>query len=77
MQVTRVKSALDEHAERQGVTRTAVAYAWLMAHPSRPIPIVGTQTPSRIAESAGAFQVRFSRADWDAILVARRGGDRP
>ncbi len=77
LQVTRVKSALDEHAERQGVTRTAVAYAWLMAHPSRPIPIVGTQTPSRIAESADAYKVSFTRAEWYAILVASLGENLP
>ena len=77
LQVTRVKAALDEHAERQGVTRTAVAYAWVMAHPSRPIPIVGTQTPSRIAESADAFKVIFTRAEWYAILVASLGENLP
>ena len=77
LQATRVKAALDEHAERQGVTRTAVAYAWVMAHPSRPIPIVGTQTPSRIAESADAFKVSFTRAEWYAILVASLGENLP
>ena len=77
MQVTRVKAALDEQAERQGVSRTAVAYAWAMAHPSRPIPIVGTQTPARIAESAEAFKVRFTRAEWYAILQASLGENLP
>ncbi len=77
LQTTRVKAALDEHAERQGVSRTAVAYAWVMAHPSRPIPIVGTQTPSRIAESAEAYRVSFSRAEWYAILTASLGENLP
>ena len=77
LQVTRIKSALDEHAERHGVSRTAVAYAWLMAHPSRPIPIVGTQTPHRIAESADAFKVGFTRAEWYAILTASLGENLP
>ena len=77
LQATRVKAALDEHAERQGVSRTAVAYAWLMAHPAQPIPIVGTQTPSRITESADAYRVRFTRAEWYAVLTASLGENLP
>lgn len=77
LQVLRVKAALDEHAERQGVSRTAVAYAWVMAHASRPIPIVGTQTSSRIAESADAFKVSFTRAEWYGILTASLGENLP
>ncbi len=73
----RVKAALDAHAATQGVSRVAVAYAWIMAHPSRPIPIVGTQNPARIAESAEAYKVTFTRAEWYAILVASLGENLP
>lgn len=76
-QATRVKTALDVHAAKCGVDRTAVAYAWVMAHPAKPIPIVGTQTPSRIVASADAFKVRFTRAEWYAILVASLGENLP
>lgn len=76
-QASRVKAALDDHAARCAVDRTAVAYAWVMAHPAKPIPIVGTQTPARIAASADAYKVRFTRAEWYAILVASLGEDLP
>ena len=76
-QATRVKAALDAHAAAHGVGRTAVAYAWIMAHPARPIPIVGTQTLARIAEAADAFKVSFTRAEWYAILVASLGENLP
>ena len=76
-QATRVKAALDAHATRHGVGRTAVAYAWVACHPSRPIPIVGTQTPARIAEAADAYKVGFTRAEWYAILVASLGENLP
>jgi predicted oxidoreductase len=57
----------------QGVSREAVAYAWIMAHPAGAIPIVGSQRPERIALAAEAFQVDLSRTQWYAILVAARG----
>ena len=72
-----VADALDAVAGRQGVTRAAVAYAWIMAHPVRPIPIVGSQDPMRIRQSAQALKVTLSRADWYAILTAARGAPLP
>jgi predicted oxidoreductase len=71
--VAAVAAALDEIAGRQGVSRTAVAYAWIMAHPSGAIPIVGSQQPERIAQSVEALKVTLSRAEWYAVLTASRG----
>ena len=72
-----VAEALDRVAQAQGVSRTAAAYAWILAHPSRPIPIVGTQDPARIAAAADALRVTFSRADWYIVLAAARGEPLP
>lgn len=68
-----VIEALDVIAREQHVGRAAVALAWIMAHPSRPIPIVGSQTPERITASADALRVKLSRTQWYAILTASRG----
>ena len=67
-----VIAALDTLAEPQGLPRSAVAYAWIMAHPAKPIPIVGSQNPVRIRQAARATEVRMNRADWYAILTASR-----
>ena len=42
-----------------------------------PIPIVGTQTPARIAEIPDAFKPRWTRADWYQVLVASMGEPLP
>jgi predicted oxidoreductase len=68
-----VAAALSGVAAAHGVSRTAAAYSWIMAHPARPIPIVGSQNPTRIAEAADAFKVQWTRADWYSVLVAARG----
>lgn len=72
-----VAKALDAKAEEAGVSRAAAAYSWIMAHPVRPIPIVGTQRPERIAEIPDAFKPRWTRADWYAVLVASMGEPLP
>jgi predicted oxidoreductase len=68
-----VAAALSGVAAAYGVSRTAAAYSWIMAHPARPIPIVGSQNPARIAEAADAYKIQWTRADWYAVLVAARG----
>ncbi|MDR6833215.1 MULTISPECIES: aldo/keto reductase [unclassified Sphingopyxis] len=72
-----VVAALDAVAAAHGVSRTAAAYSWLMAHPARPIPIVGTQNVARIAEAADAFAVGWTRTSWYDVFVAARGEKLP
>ena len=68
-----VAAALDVVAQAHGVSRTIAAYSWLMAHPAGIIPIIGSQNAGRIAEGAQALTVRWTRAEWYAVLVAARG----
>jgi predicted oxidoreductase len=67
-----VAEALDEVAREHGVSRTAAAYSWIMAHPAGITPIVGSQQVERIAEAADAFKVSWTRASWYKVLVASR-----
>ena len=72
-----VAAALDAVAAKAQVSRAAAAYGWIMAHPMRAIPIVGTQNEGRIAELADAFKVTWTKEDWYAVLVAARGEKLP
>jgi predicted oxidoreductase len=74
---TAVAAALDRKAGAAGVSRASAAYSWIMAHPARPIPIVGTQNGARIAEIAEVSQIRWTRAEWYDVLVASRGEKLP
>ena len=72
-----VAAALDDVARAHSVSRTAAAYSWIMAHPSHPIPIVGSQNAKRIHEAADAFKVNWTRESWYAVLIASRGEKLP
>jgi len=69
----RVIALLEALSARTGVTRAALACSWIMAHPARPIPLIGTQEPARIRAIAAAYDVVWTRADWYALLTAARG----
>jgi len=75
--VAEVIHALDAVAARAGTPRSAVAYAWVMAHPARPIPLIGSQNPARIREARSAYSVQLTREEWYRILVAARGARMP
>ena len=74
---TAVADALDAVAAQFGVSRSIATYSWIMAHPARVIPIVGTQNVGRIAELRDVFKVVWSRDDWYAVLTAARGEPLP
>jgi len=68
---------LDEIAATRGVSRTLVALAWLMKHPSRIVPIVGSANPDRIRETARAADLQLDREEWYRLFVAARGEPLP
>ena len=70
-------AVLDELAAREAVTRSAVAIAFVLAHPSAPVAIVGSQDPGRLAEVAAATGVRLTRTDLYRIVEASEGAPLP
>jgi predicted oxidoreductase len=68
-----LRLVLDEIAGREGVSRACVAVAFVLAHPARPIAILGTQQPDRLRELNRAARVKLDRADLYRIIVASEG----
>jgi predicted oxidoreductase len=72
-----VAAVLDDLATTHGASRSALAYAWIMAHPAKPVPIVGSQRLSRIHEAVEALKITLSRSEWYRVLTAARGAPLP
>lgn len=70
-------AVLDELAGRESSTRSAVAVAFVLAHPSAPVALVGTQRADRLTEIARAGVVRLDRADVYRIIEASTGTPLP
>lgn len=66
-------AVIDELAGREGVDRAAVAVAFVLAHPSRPVAIVGSQDPARIRALGTATAVHLTRADVYRLIEASEG----
>jgi predicted oxidoreductase len=69
--------AIDAIAKNRGTSRTTVALAWLLKHPSGIQPIVGSVNPERIRLAAKADDLELTREDWYRLLLAARGEPLP
>ena len=69
--------ALDDVARARGTSRIVVALAWLLLHPSKIVPIIGSTNPDRIREAATAVELELTREEWYQLLIAARGEPLP
>lgn len=69
----RLASCAAEMGLRYGASLEQLAYAWVMAHPARPLPIIGTNRSDRIESAAQAAHLALTREDWFAMWVAAKG----
>ncbi|POF28038.1 aldo/keto reductase [Roseibium marinum] len=73
----RLGAVLDELAGNHGVDRSEVAVAFLLAHPARILPVLGTNNPERIARISDALKVKLDRETWYRLYEAALGQEVP
>lgn len=73
-----VRSVMERIADEVGADHiSSVALAFILKHPSRPQPIIGSNKLSRVTQMAQAAELRLSRQQWYAILIASLGNPLP
>ncbi len=74
-----VTEMLEQLAGEKNTTPESVLLGWLMKHPARISPVVGTTHPTRIAACADAAAVakEMTRAQWYGLWVTARGNNIP
>ena len=76
-QTSPIVARLDEVAKAHGVARTTVALAWLLKHPSKIVPIIGSTNPERIRAAVNATELDLGREEWYRLLEAAQGEPLP
>ncbi|RUS23071.1 oxidoreductase [Endogone sp. FLAS-F59071] len=74
-QTQRLQCTLASVASRLGpeVTIDQVCYAWLLRHPARICPVIGTTSPERIKLAAASVNIKLDRQQWTEIWEASAG----
>lgn len=65
-----LNKALGETAEKYGVSKTAVAIAWILRHPAGMQAIAGTMNPVHLSEICDASKVQLTREEWYGLYIA-------
>ena len=68
---------LDAIAKRHEVDRAAVATAFLLAHPAKITPVMGTNNLERISALSDSQKVELDRQDWFYLYEAALGKEVP
>jgi predicted oxidoreductase len=77
-QASAVRSCLGQMAEKYGAANPeTIAYAWLLKHPSRIKPVVGTGKAARLKAATEALNLKLEQEDWFQLLKAAVGHDVP
>ncbi|SNX67221.1 aldo/keto reductase family protein [Bacillus oleivorans] len=69
-QFPELNDKLNELAEAKGVTASAIAIAWILRHPAKIQPIVGTMNAQRLLEIVKASNIELSRKEWYELYRA-------
>lgn len=72
-QAQRVRKTLEILAHQYQVSVATVAYAWILRHPARPVPITGSHRLEALQAAVAALSVRLSAEDWYRVWEASEG----
>ena len=66
-------NSLSKIADTFGVEPSTVAVAWLLAHPANILPVLGTNSLSRIETISQALDIKLDRQTWFEIYTTALG----
>ena len=65
-----LNEVLGRLAEQYGVTKSAIAIAWLLRHPAKIQPIAGTANPQHLRELVKAADITLTRPEWYELYLS-------
>ncbi|MBA6365466.1 aldo/keto reductase [Colwellia sp. BRX8-4] len=69
----RIAEELTSQAQVYNCQPWQIILAWLLKHPAKIFPIIGSTTPERIIAAKVALELNYSREDWYRLFEARNG----
>ena len=76
-QTKRLHQLLDQLAETYNATKDQLALAWLLKHPAKIHPVIGTTTKKRISDSKKALSIELDLQDWFKLWEVSMGSEAP
>lgn len=65
-----LNKVLGELAEQYGVTKSAIAIAWILRHPAKMQVIAGTMNPVHLTEMVDACKIELTHEEWYRLYLS-------
>ena len=75
--ITRTAALIAELAREKSVNPEAILIAWILRHPAKIQPIIGTTNPERIISACQGDGVTLTREEWYKLFTSGRGENLP
>jgi predicted oxidoreductase len=75
--ITQTAALVAEMARNKHVSPEAILIAWILRHPAKIQPIIGTTKPERIAAACHGDMVKLTREEWYRLFTSGRGEGLP
>lgn len=71
--IKRLQQVIYQLGEKYGASADQISLAWVLKHPSRVIPVIGSSRIKRVQSALSATQLELSHEDWYLLLQASTG----
>jgi len=75
--VRKTAALVAQYGSARGLPAEAIVLAWLLRHPARIVPILGTIRPERLLACSKSLEVSLSREEWYRLFETARGRPMP
>ena len=65
-----LNKTIDKYTKKYNITNSAIAIAWLLRHPAKMQPIIGTTNETRVKEICKASDITLTREEWYEIYLS-------
>ena len=72
-QTDRIHGVLDDLTQKYDATKDQLLLAWILKHPAKIYPVIGTTSAPRITNASKALDIPLTEIDWFSLLVASQG----
>lgn len=76
-QTQRVKKAIEPMMDKYNATADQLLLTWILRHPSKTYPVVGTTSKERLSLAVAALEITLDIQDWFVLLEASIGNEVP
>jgi predicted oxidoreductase len=75
--VRKTAALVAQYGSARGLPAEAIVLAWLLKHPARVVPVLGTTKPERLVACAKSLDMELSREEWYRLFETARGRAMP